>query len=292
MLDLIIRGARVVDGSGAPGRTADVGVTDGRIVEVGRIGSSAQEVFDADGLVVAPGFIDVHTHYDAQVFWDSALTPSPQHGVTTVISGNCGFTLAPLHAPDAAYLTQMLARVEGMPRTALESGLSWDWESVGDYLAAVEQRGVSINAGFLAGHSTLRRHVMGERSGERSTPEDISLLERALDTALAEGALGLSTSDSATHSDESHEPVPSRIADDAELLALAAVLRSRSRERSSNACRRRAPTPTRQKTFSCRSPSLLTGPSTGTSSWSTPNRRLWPRTASRRPTVRGGKGDA
>jgi N-acyl-D-aspartate/D-glutamate deacylase len=227
MLDLIIRGARVVDGSGAPGRTADVGVTDGRIVEIGRIGSPAHEVFDAEGLVLAPGFIDVHTHYDAQVFWDSALTPSPQHGVTTVISGNCGFTLAPLHSRDAAYLTQMLARVEGMPRAALESGLSWDWESVGDYLAAVEQRGVSINAGFLAGHSTLRRHVMGDRSGERSTSEDISLLERALDTALAEGALGLSTSESKTHSDESHDPVPSRLADDAELLALARVLRSR-----------------------------------------------------------------
>jgi N-acyl-D-aspartate/D-glutamate deacylase len=225
MLDLIIRGGQVIDGTGVPRRTADVAVRDGRIVEVGTITAPSHEVVDATGLVVAPGFIDVHTHYDAQVFWDSGLTPTPLHGVTTVISGNCGFTLAPIGPVDADYLIQMLARVEGMPREALEVGPSWDWRTVGDYLRVVEARGVTVNIGFLAGHSTLRRFVMGERCGEPATDEDRAALVAALGAALSDGALGLSTSDNTTHSDESHRPVPSRQADEAELLELAAVLR-------------------------------------------------------------------
>jgi N-acyl-D-aspartate/D-glutamate deacylase len=227
MLDLVIRAASVVDGSGAPRFTADVGVKDARVMKIGRIDEPAAEELDADGLVLSPGFVDIHTHYDAQVFWDGALTPSPLHGVTTVMSGNCGFTLAPVRPGDVDYLSGMLSRVEGMPRASLEAGVPWGWSSVGDYLGAVEALGVVPNIGFLAGHSTLRRIVMGERSGEQATELERDAIARELDRALADGALGLSTSSSGNHSDESRHPVPSRCADDAELMALSRVVGGR-----------------------------------------------------------------
>src|SRR3984893_5687946 len=134
MLDVVIRGGTVVDGTGAPSRRADVGIREGRVVEIGKVSDDAAETVDAEGLVVAPGFVDPHTHYDAQLFWDPATTPSNLHGVTSMIAGNCGFTLAPLHAEDADYLRRMMAKVEGMPLPALEASVPWSWRSFGDYL--------------------------------------------------------------------------------------------------------------------------------------------------------------
>ncbi len=159
MLDVKISGGSVVDGTGAARRQADVGIRDGRVVQVGNVGETAARTIDADGLIVAPGFVDIHTHYDAQAFWDPALTPSPLHGVTTIVGGNCGFTIAPLAASEADYLMRMLARVEGMPLESLEAGVPWDWQSFGEYLDRLDGT-LAVNAGFLVGplRVATRRH--------------------------------------------------------------------------------------------------------------------------------------
>ncbi|MFS4094262.1 N-acyl-D-amino-acid deacylase family protein [Streptomyces sp. AF1A] len=223
MLDHLIKGATVVDGSGAPARTADVGIRDGRIAAVGRVTDQARTTEDARGLVLTPGFVDPHTHYDAQLFWDPYATPSLNHGVTTVAAGNCGFTLAPLNPArpeDADYTRRMMARVEGMSLVALEQGAPWSWHSFGEYLDALEGR-TAVNVGFMVGHCALRRHVMGPAAvGGQPSGDQLDAMVRLLHDAMDAGAWGLSTTQSSTHADGDGQPVASRHARPAELLAL------------------------------------------------------------------------
>ena len=228
--DTLIQGALLVDGTGEAPRTADVAIVGDRIAAIADSGAlapaDAAEVTDASGLVLTPGFIDPHTHYDAQLFWDPYATPSSLHGVTTVIGGNCGFTIAPV-APgdDVSYLRKMLAKVEGMPLVALERGLPWDWTSFGDYLSRFEGR-LGVNAAFLVGHCALRRAVMRERAvGNEATPEEIDQMVALLHASIEAGGLGFSTSLSFTHTDWDGDPVPSRWASRDEVLALCRALR-------------------------------------------------------------------
>ena len=201
MLDTKITGGTVVDGTGKPGFAADIGIRDGRIVAIGKVEEEAREVIDASGRVVSPGFVDAHTHYDAQVFWDPTLSPSCYHGVTTVVGGFCGFSIAPLTRESAPYIQRMLSRVEGMPLEVLEAATDWSWSSFGEYLDRIDGR-IGINAGFFAGHSAIRRAVMGERAvGEKAAPDDIENMKALLDRSLSEGALGLSTTISFSHND-------------------------------------------------------------------------------------------
>jgi len=224
MLDTKIVGGTIVDGTGAPGFAGDIGIKDGRIVAVGQVDENAAEVIDATGRIVAPGFIDSHTHYDAQVFWDPTLSPSCYHGVTTVVGGFCGFSIAPLTDESGPYIRRMLSRVEGMPLETLEAACDWNWSSFGDYLDRLEG-GIGINAGFFAGHSAIRRAVMAQRAvGEEATPEELAAMKQLLGKSLAEGALGLSTTISATHNDYEGQPVPSRWAAREEFLELAGVV--------------------------------------------------------------------
>ncbi|MEZ5503858.1 MAG: amidohydrolase family protein [Halioglobus sp.] len=231
MYDLVIEGGTLVDGSGAAAVTASVYVHGGRIAAIlaeDRASRPAAERLDARGRIVAPGFVDVHTHYDAQVFWDPVLSPSPFHGVTTVIGGNCGFTIAPLsgNSADAQYLKRMLARVEGMPLESLDAGVPWGtWRSFGDYLARLDHR-LAVNAGFLVGHSALRRTVMGARANaEAASAADLDAMRALLRESLHAGGLGFSSTLSPTHNDMEGLPVPSRFATHEELLALSGVCR-------------------------------------------------------------------
>lgn len=229
MLDTIFRGGNVVDGTGSPARRADVGVRDGRIVTVGEIGDDDigdhTEVIDIDGKILAPGIIDPHCHYDAQLLWDPQATPSNFHGVTTVVNGNCGFGLAPLTPGDGDYLRRMMARVEGMPLPALEEGIDWSWESFGDYLDRLDGA-IGLNAAFMAGHCAIRRYVMGEDAvGSEATPEQVEAMASVLQEMIGAGALGFSTGRS-SHQDGDGQPVASRWATDDEILALCDVVRA------------------------------------------------------------------
>ena len=221
MFDLLIRGGLVVDGTGLPGRPADVGITDGTITAIGRLpGAAAQQTIDADGLVVAPGIVDAHTHYDPQITWDPLCDTSALHGVTTVAAGNCGFSVAPCRQDDHAYLAQMFARVEGMDLAALDH-IGFTFETFGEYLAT-RPGTLGINLGMYVGHSAIRRWVLGEEAYEReATDTEIKQLAALVDEAMAAGALGFSSSHAPTHLDLADRPVPSRLASLDELRALA-----------------------------------------------------------------------
>lgn len=222
MLDVIIKGGTVVDGTGAPGYPADIGIRDGRIVAIGEISEDAAETIDASGQVVCPGFVDPHTHYDAQLFWDPHATPSNLFGVTSMVAGNCGFTLAPLgDEDDAEYLKHMMTKVEGMALEALEQGVPWNWSTFGEYLDRVSESGTAINVAFMVGHCALRRLVMEDDAvGNEATPEQVAEMRRLLKESIEAGGFGFSTSRSFTHSDADGQPVPSRWATRDEVLAL------------------------------------------------------------------------
>jgi N-acyl-D-aspartate/D-glutamate deacylase len=222
MLDYVIRSGTVIDGTGGPAREADVGISDGRVVALGAVSEPGATEFDATGLMVVPGVVDPHTHYDAQLFWDPSASPSNLHGVTTVIGGNCGFTLAPIKPEDADYIRRMMAKVEGMPLAALEQGVPWTWSTFGEYLGALEGN-LGVNAGFLVGHCALRRKVMGAaRADEVATDAEIAAMRALLAESLAAGGLGFSSSQSRTHSDGDNRPITSRYADRREMLAFCA----------------------------------------------------------------------
>jgi N-acyl-D-amino-acid deacylase len=226
--DLVIRGGRVVDGSGLPSYVADIGVKDGKIIEIGRLKGSAAKTIDADGLAVSPGFIDHHTHLDAQLLWDPYGTCEPQHGVTTVVMGNCGLTLAPVKSGDEDALVKSFVRVEAIPRFALEQGVKWGWHTYGEYLDNFEEK-VGINVGGLVGHIAVRHNVMGEEAVERkATGKEVQQMRGLVGEAMAGGALGISTNRNERHMREDGKPVASRLADDEELFGLCDVLAERN----------------------------------------------------------------
>ncbi|MGI9328498.1 MAG: N-acyl-D-amino-acid deacylase family protein [Pseudomonadales bacterium] len=222
MYDLIIKNGRIIDGSGLPAFTGDIGVRDGRISKIGKVEGDAQQVIDADGKAVSPGFIDPHTHFDAQLLWDGACKPALEHGVTTIVPGNCSLSLAPLKAEHRMKLVGMFNQIEEMPLKAFEEGVTWDWETFPEFIARIK-RDLTINVAPLVGHSVLRLWVMGDAAMQRSaTPDELDRIKDLLRECLQAGAIGLSTS--FVDMDETLQPVPSRYADAAELDALAEVL--------------------------------------------------------------------
>jgi len=222
--ELVIQGGTVVDGTGAPGVRADVGIAGGRITEIGKR-LRGDRVLDAGGCVVAPGFIDIHTHYDAQVFWDPALTPSCYHGVTTVVAGNCGFTIAPTRREGRELIARTLANVEDMDFDVLAAGIPWDFETFPDYLASIARRGVGLNWAAYAGHTAMRLYAMGEEAYDRAaTAEEIGRMQQILRESLAAGAAGFATSFAMPHHGVDGKPVPSRLADRAEFEAMLDVM--------------------------------------------------------------------
>jgi len=225
-LDLLIRNGTIVDGTGAARFTGDVGVRDGRIVEIGRVTESAERTIDADGLIVAPGFIDGHTHMDAQVAWDRLGSCSCWHGVTSVVMGNCGFALAPCKPEAREWYARCLEAVEDIPTEAMLAGIDWTWETFPEYLATAERLPKAINYGAYIGHSALRMYVMGERAlSEIATEDDLEAMESAVTDALKAGAMGFSTSRATTHVTPDGTPVASRVGDWHELDRLAGAMR-------------------------------------------------------------------
>jgi len=224
-LDLLIRNGTIVDGSGGPRYPGDVGIRQGQIVEIGRIRAGAERVIDADGLIVAPGFIDGHTHMDAQVAWDRIGSCSCWHGVTTVIMGNCGFALAPCRPEEREWFARCLTAVEDIPTESMLTGIDWTWETFPEYLATVDRLPKAINYGAYIGHSALRMYVMGKRAlSETATDEDLARMAGAVKEAIRAGAMGFSSSRATTHVTPDNTPVASRIADWAEVDRLVGAM--------------------------------------------------------------------
>jgi len=225
--DLLIRGGMLVDGTGAAARRGDLAIRDGRIAALGEVRGTAARTLDADGAVVSPGFVDIHTHYDVQVFWDRMLTISPWHGVTTVVMGNCGFAVAPTRPEHRDLILRTLENVEGMSIDAIRAGIgpTWPFETIPEYLDAIERRGTAINVGVLVGHTAVRMYVMGEAATERTaSDEEIAAMRAIVAEGLRAGALGFATSWSPTHVGYAGRPVPSRVAELKEIEALADAL--------------------------------------------------------------------
>ena len=223
--DLLIKNGRIIDGSGRPAFNGDVAVARGRIVELGRLDGAARRVIEADGRVVAPGFVDNHCHYDAQVLWDPLCTFSSHHGATTVIIGNCSLALAPVKAPERRKLAGMLSYVEAIPMDVLEAGVPWTWETFPEYMGAIGQR-LGVNVGTLVGHSAIRLYAMGEQCSDRpATDAELEAMRRVLREAIDAGALGLSITRNMNHFDIEGKRIPAACAPESELFALADVLR-------------------------------------------------------------------
>jgi N-acyl-D-aspartate/D-glutamate deacylase len=224
VFDLVVKGGTVVDGTGAPARIADVAITDGRIVEVGRVEGAARETLDADGLVVTPGFVDIHTHFDGQATWDPHLTPSCWHGVTTAVMGNCGVGFAPVAPGAEQWLIELMEGVEDIPGTALAEGINWSWESFAEYLDALAAMPRAIDIATQLPHAAVRAYVMGPRCQGDATAEDIAAMQAIVRDALRAGALGVSTGRTAGHRDIHGEPVPGTYAATDELEAILAAM--------------------------------------------------------------------
>ncbi|MGH7772234.1 MAG: N-acyl-D-amino-acid deacylase family protein [Candidatus Binatia bacterium] len=222
--DLVIKGARIVDGSGLPSYLGDVAVQGGKIVDVGRVSGTAQRTISADGLAVTPGFIDFHTHLDAQLLWDPIATSSCWHGITTVIPGNCGLTLAPCHPQDRESILGSFVRVEAMPLQVLRSAVSWEWETFPEYLNRLDGR-LGVNVAALVGHCALRQYVMGEAACERAAkPDEIERMKKILKESVLAGAIGFSTNQNPVHMRADGRPIASRLATEEEIIELASVL--------------------------------------------------------------------
>ena len=225
MHDLIIDNARIIDGLGTPAREGGVAVAGGRIVAIGKDLGAAKQKVDAQGLVLAPGIVDIHTHYDAQLTWDPFATPSSALGVTTVVIGNCGFTIAPCRPQHRDVIMRNLTHVEGMSLEAMRAGISWDFESYPEYLGSIERRGVVPNVASFVGHSSVRTYVLGEDASKRpATDAEISQMRRIVLDAVRAGAIGFATSTLEQHNGEAGIPMPSRLADEKEMLALTGAL--------------------------------------------------------------------
>lgn len=231
MVDLVIRGATIVDGLGHEPRRADLAVKDGRIVAIGDIKDKGTETIDAGGLTLAPGIVDVHTHYDAQVTWDTTLSPSPSLGVTTAVIGNCGFGIAPCPESQRGTIVRNLSVVEGMDLESLLAGTRWEFESFGEYLEQLRRVRPYANVAVLAGHSAIRTAVMGDEASTRAQPTaaELALMQAMVSDALDAGAIGFASSFSPNHSGFAGRPMPSTIASEAELRALAQPLGDKRR---------------------------------------------------------------
>jgi N-acyl-D-amino-acid deacylase len=226
--DIVIRGGTVVDGIGAEPFTADVGVDAGRIAEIGRIESRGKQEIDADGLIVSPGFIDLHTHLDAQIGWDADLTPVSWHGVTTALMGNCGVTFAPCKPQDREFLAAMMESVEDIPRQAIMTGLPWTWENYGDYLNAIEKLRPGINVAGMVGHSAVRYYVMGERSfSDQASDAEKKQMADIVARAVDEGAIGFSTNRFEPHKAPDGRSIPGTFADPSELVEIGKAVAKR-----------------------------------------------------------------